>query len=99
MIALAGSFRIASGQRDAAIPVLTAMVEASRSEPGCIAYSFAFDALDDHLVRVFELFTDAAALQAHRDSPHMATFRAAREHVGFHARDITEYDIANARPA
>jgi quinol monooxygenase YgiN len=97
MIVLAGSFRIAPGQKAAALEALEAMVIASRAEQGCRAYSFAFDVLDDHCVRVFEAFDDAAALQAHRDSPHMAAFRAVRERFGFHERVMAEFDIAARR--
>ena len=51
------------------------MVNGTRAEPGCIEYSFAFDALDDHLLRIFEVFVDDAALAAHRASAHMASWR------------------------
>jgi quinol monooxygenase YgiN len=97
MIVLAGSFRIGAGMRGAAQKALEAMVLASRAEPGCRAYSFAFDALDDHCVRVFEAFDDAAALEAHRASAHMAAFLTVREAFDFHDRAMVEYDVAGAR--
>jgi quinol monooxygenase YgiN len=97
MIALAGHFRVAEGRRAAALSALQTMVAASRQEPGCLHYSFSFDVLDDHCVRVFELFVDADALQAHRDSPHMAAFRAMHDSVGFHGRELAEYQIAGWR--
>jgi quinol monooxygenase YgiN len=97
MIVLAGAFRIGDGQKAAALSALQAMAAASRAEPGCLDYSFAFDVTDDHCVRVFEAFRDAEALQAHRDSAHMAAFRSVREAFGFHARVMAEYDIAARR--
>ena len=49
------------------------MVKATRAEPGCVQYSFSFDVQDDHLLHIFEVFTDAAALAAHRASPHASS--------------------------
>jgi quinol monooxygenase YgiN len=82
MIILAGTVRIAAGRREAALPMLRFMVEHTRREPGCVSYAFAFDALDDHLVRIFEVFQDEAALAAHRASEHMAQWRAALPELG-----------------
>jgi quinol monooxygenase YgiN len=97
MIALAGSIRVAPGRRADALPHLEAIVRATRNEPGCVSYSFAFDVLDDHLVRIFEVFRDADALKAHRASPHMATWRSVWAEAGIGDRDMAEYDIAAMR--
>lgn len=98
VIVLAGSIRIAPGHRDQAMPHIQAIVEASRAEPGCLAYSFAFDVLDDHLVRIFEVFESADALAAHRASPHMAAWRAAWAQAGIGDRNMAHYDVADWRP-
>ena len=97
MIVLAGSIRIAAGKREAALTAIRAMVAASRAEPGCLAYSFAFDVNDDHLVRIFEAFVDSEAREAHRNSPHMAAWRAAWPEAGIGDRDMMEYDVSAAR--
>jgi quinol monooxygenase YgiN len=97
VIALAGTIRIAPGRRADAMPHLEAIVHASRSEPGCVSYAFAFDVLDDHLVRIFEVFRDAEALAAHRASPHMAAWRAVWNQTGIGDRDMAEYDISATR--
>ena len=97
MIALAGTIRIAPGMREAALPCVRAMVAASRTEPGCLRYSFAFDVNDDHLVHIFELFIDSAAREAHRQSAHMKTWRESWPAAGIGERDMTEYDIAATR--
>lgn len=98
VVVLAGSIRIAPGRRAMALPHLKAIVEASRTEPGCLAYSFAFDVLDDHLVRIFEVFENADALAAHRASPHMAAWRAAWDVAGVGERDMAQYDASDWRP-
>jgi quinol monooxygenase YgiN len=97
MIALAGTIRIAAGHRDAAIPHIRAIVAASRAEPGCIAYSFAFDVNDDHLVHIFEVFRDAEAREAHRHMPHMKVWRDAWPGAGIGERNMREYEIASSK--
>jgi quinol monooxygenase YgiN len=97
MIVLAGTVRIAPGQRAQAMPHLQAMVRESRKEPGCLDYAFAFDVEDDHLVRIFECFADAEALQAHRDSAHMKAWRAVWGEVGIGERDMKSYAVADRR--
>lgn len=97
MIALAGTVRIQPGMRETALPHIRAMVAASRAEPGCIAYSFAFDVDDDHLVHIFEVFRDNDARETHRNSAHMKTWREAWPAAGIGDRNMMEYDIAAAR--
>jgi len=97
MLILAGSIRIAQGKREAALEPLRTMVEATRAEPGCLSYAFAFDVMDDHLVRIFEVFEDEAALAAHRASPHMASWRAAGQALGISDRDLSQYDVSGSR--
>jgi quinol monooxygenase YgiN len=97
MVILAGSIRLGTGKREAALPHIVNMVNSTRGEPGCIQYAFAFDALDDHLVRIFEVFVDDAALAAHRASPHMAAWRAAMPELGIGGRDMSEYQVLSAR--
>jgi quinol monooxygenase YgiN len=97
MIILAGSLRIAPGQRDAALEPMRRMVEGTRAEPGCISYAFSFDLLDDHMIRIFEVFRDEEALAAHRASPHMAAWRAALPDLGIGGRDMSQYAVSSAK--
>jgi len=53
------------------------MIEASRAEPGCAGYDYAFDLIEPDLMRVRELWRDEQALRDHFATPHMATFLAA----------------------
>jgi quinol monooxygenase YgiN len=93
VIVLAGTVRIAPGMRETALEHILAMVEASRAEPGCLEYSFAFDVMDDHLARIFECFVDDAAREAHRNSPHMAAWRAAWTEAGIGERAMMRYVV------
>jgi quinol monooxygenase YgiN len=98
MIALAGTVRIASGMRAQALPHIRAMVEASRAEPGCVEYSFAFDVMDEHLVRIFEVFENDGARELHRNSSHMAAWRAAWDQAGIGERNMMRYAISDRAP-
>jgi quinol monooxygenase YgiN len=98
VIVLAGTIRIAPGHKPQALPHIEAIVAASRTEPGCIAYAFAFDVLDDHLVRIFEVFENAEALADHRSSPHMAAWRAAWPEAGIGERQMAQYDVSHWQP-
>lgn len=84
--------------RAAALPHLQAIVAGSRSEPGCMTFTFAFDVDDDHLVRIFEIFADDAALAAHRETAHFKAWRACWEEAGIGDRVMTKYDVASATP-
>jgi quinol monooxygenase YgiN len=97
VIILAGTVRVAAGKRHAAMTEIERMVHATRAEPGCIAYAFSFDVLDDHLIRIFEVFRDEAALAEHRGSAHMAAWRAALPSLGIGDRDLWHYEVSAAR--
>lgn len=96
MIILAGSVRIQPGFHAKALAHIRTMVEATRREPGCLAFDFSLDVFDDHLVRIFEIYADQAALDAHRLTPHFAAWRAGWPACGIGDRAITEYE-AKAR--
>lgn len=95
MIILAGSIRVPAENIEKARPALEAIVSGSRAEPGCIAYSFSFDVLDEGLIRIFEAFSNADALAAHRASPHMAAWRAVWPELGIGERNMSQYDVSS----
>jgi quinol monooxygenase YgiN len=96
MLVLAGSIRLPPENLEAARPVMQRMIEASRAEEGCIAYSFAEDLLEPGLIRIFEAFRDRDAQQFHSQSQHMKDWRASWPALGIGERQITHYDIASA---
>ena len=74
------------------------MLAASRAEDGCLTYSYAVDVQDPGLVRVFEIWRDQTALDAHFQAPHMATWRAAGVEFGVSDRQLSLYEVAFERP-
>jgi quinol monooxygenase YgiN len=94
---LAGSIRVPPERLADLRPHLAAQVAGSRAEPGCLAYALSEDPLEPGLIRVFEHFTDAAALEHHRASPHMAAWRMALADHDVHDRRMSSFDVSDYR--
>jgi quinol monooxygenase YgiN len=92
VLILTVNLRVPRADQERLRPAMQAVVEASRQEPGCLAYSYGFDLLEPDIIRVFEVYRDEDALKAHGASEH---FRKWREASGHYAReDRTLYDAA-----
>lgn len=98
MVLVTGTVRLRPGVRDAAVAAARAVAERTRDEPGCLAYRFSFDLDDPDLVGVHEEWSDDAALQAHRGTPHVAAFRAALGDLVAAPPEFTRWVGAEARP-
>jgi (4S)-4-hydroxy-5-phosphonooxypentane-2,3-dione isomerase len=48
-----------------------------RDEPGCFTFHLIVDQTDPNRFYAFEIYRDAAAVEAHRNAPHYARFVAA----------------------
>jgi len=57
---------------------LRALVEPTRSEPGCLAYFVHHDPEDPCMFMFYEKFESQAALDAHVNSPHFKKFEKYR---------------------
>lgn len=95
---VAGTVRVPPAKVDAFRPHMSAMMAATRAEDGCIAYSYAEDVAEPGLIHVFEVWRDAAALDAHFQAPHMAEWRARWPSFGVSDRRLTAYEVAAQRP-
>jgi len=69
------------------------VIEATRAEPGCLAYSYAEDTLEPGLIRVTELWQSRAQLTAHFAAPHMARWVEERAALGLTDRQIAAYEL------
>ncbi|HEV7325308.1 MAG TPA: putative quinol monooxygenase [Bosea sp. (in: a-proteobacteria)] len=64
------------GQREQLRQSLLALIEPTRAEPGCLDYVL-FELRDEPgTFNMREAFTSAAALEAHKATPHFQTFAA-----------------------
>lgn len=75
MLVIAGTIPIDPEKKEGALAAMQAMSEASEAEDGCISYRFYINPWDDSQILIFEEWETEAALQAHFEMPHMATFR------------------------
>ena len=96
-VIIAGTVRGPPENAAALRPHQDAMLAASRAEDGCLSYSYAFDVQDPGLIRVFEIWRDQAAVDAHFKAPHMATWRAANAELGVFDRRLSLYEVASER--
>jgi quinol monooxygenase YgiN len=93
MIIIAGTISIPAERRAACLAASTALQQATRTdEPGCIAYVFSADPIDDTAIVVYERWSDAEALEAH--FLH-ANYRDMRTLLGSHG--ITGADVRKFR--
>ena len=92
MIIVMGTVRIPPENIGAARPIMTATLEATRAEDGCIAYAYAVDLLDPGLIHIAECWRDKAAFGAHSKAPHLDTWRAAQPGLGLSERNIRVYE-------
>ena len=95
---IAGTVRVPPENIAAFRPHMLAMLSASRAEDGCYEYSYALDVADPDLVRIYEAWRDQAALDAHFQTPHMATWRSHWLAFGVSDRKLFAYETASERP-
>lgn len=98
MLVVAGHVRIDPANDAAAREAARAVMEATRAEPGCISYVFSADFDEPGLYRIFEEWESAEALEAHFETPHMATFQAAVGGMGVQEMDVKRYEVASVGP-
>jgi quinol monooxygenase YgiN len=94
MIVIAGYVGVPSAAKAELQKALETFVADTREEAGCRDFSFAYDAVEPEKLRVFEVFDDRAAFEAHRNSPHMAEWRSVRARLGVNERHLKLFDIA-----
>ena len=98
MLVIIGTIRLPAERLDEARPAMQRMIAGSRTESGCIDYSYAQDVLDAGLIHVTEVWSDRAALDAHFRSPHIADWRASWAALGIGERNLMLYEAAEPKP-
>ena len=95
MIVIAGYFRVPSAVSAEFAPHLKAYAATVRTEPGCREFSASFDVDDPEKVRVFEIYDDRAAFDAHGKTAHLAAWKETRARYGVTERVIHLYDVSS----
>ena len=94
MIVVVGQFRLPSENLEKARAAMVRVVEATRAEPGCQAYSYAEDVLDPGLIRVSELWDNREALTSHFEAAHMQVWQLERAGFGLSGREMNAYSTS-----
>jgi quinol monooxygenase YgiN len=94
MLIVAGELVVEEGAVESVRDALRTMEEATRAEPGCIAYAFSLDVSDPTRLRVFERWESREALEAHFATPHMAAFGAAVAQVQPRSVEIKAFEVS-----
>lgn len=94
MIVIAGTVQIDPAQQAAALAAALEMSAASQAEPGCISYAFYADPHQAGHFFVFEEWESQADLDAHFQTPHMATFNAQMQTFGIRSMLIRRYEVS-----
>ena len=77
MIIISGTISIDPASRDAFLAASAPLQKATRDEePGCLAYVFSADPVEPEQMAVYELWSDAASLEAHFLHPNFTNTRA-----------------------
>ena len=74
MLILAVHVTIKTGHEDAVLDPLLKLQEETRREPGCIFYVVQRSRENPRHYLIYEQYKDAAALDAHRNSPHFKQY-------------------------
>ena len=99
MIIIAGEVKLKdAAEMERVRGAITAMVEASRAEEGCISYAFGRDLTDPSVFVVLERWKDQAALDEHFQTPHMATFLKEIADFAIIKGDVHRYEASDLGP-
>lgn len=75
MFVVSVTFEITPGQMDAFLPIMQENARASReTEPGCQRFDVCVSDAQPNTIYLYEVYDDAAAFEAHKQTAHYATF-------------------------
>ncbi|HZI83856.1 MAG TPA: putative quinol monooxygenase [Casimicrobiaceae bacterium] len=83
VLTVVARLRAAKGKADALAALLSEQAAVVRNaEPGCLVYRLHRCAKEPELFLFYEMYADDAALELHRNAPHLAAYRERREKEG-----------------
>lgn len=93
MIIVAGTVDLDPEHREPALRAAAALFEATRAQPGCLAYVWSADPAEAGRVHVYERWADADALAAHLAGPCYRDMLAALTRHGLRGADVAKYHV------
>lgn len=98
MLIVTGNIRIATDSLETFKSLAATMAVSSRAEDECHGYMFYQSIEDKQLFRVYEQWTDAAALTFHFNTPHMAEFRKGLASIKIEQMDVVKFEAGESQP-
>ena len=98
MIVVQGTLDCDPAKRDKLLSAASALMAATRAEPGNHHYVMSADVDDPARIHVAERWADDDALNSHMGSSHMAAFQAALGDCGVTGASLTRWDTDEGRP-
>ena len=74
MITIVARWTVEPGNMKKVMENLSLLVQGSRSEPGCLAYTPYVENANPYSVLIFEQYQDHEAVEAHRKSEHFQKY-------------------------
>lgn len=96
MIVVAGSMEFPASDMDRARQAALVVMRESALEQGCLVYRFAADLEQPNVLRFYEEWASAEALESHRHSPHNQEFRQALSELGMTSRVVRKFAVTPA---
>jgi quinol monooxygenase YgiN len=94
-IAIIGQFDLHPEDADAAAELMRVMMTETQKENGCHHYAYSRDLATGARFQLSERWEDEAALAAHFQAAHMATYRAGMRQLRVFKRTVQRFDISN----
>jgi len=85
-------WRAQEGKEDLIAEVIRTMTPLSRGEPGCLGYQAHRSVDDPRLFLLYETYADAAAVDAHRASPHFQEHVVGRAIPNLESREVSFFE-------
>lgn len=98
MLVISGAITFRADRIEEARQAALAMMAQSAAEPGCRTYEFSTLLADPLTFRLFEVWDDLQALNAHFQTPHFAAFSASLADLVAAHPVILRYEIAEVAP-
>jgi quinol monooxygenase YgiN len=96
LIVIIGQFDVHPEDAAAVGDLMRTMMTETQKEQGCQHYAFSTDLATPNRFQLSELWDGDAALEAHFQSAHMATYRAGLARLRVQHRTVKRYRAAEA---
>ena len=98
-VLIVGTIRVDAAHRDALLAGIRPLVRKTRlEEPGCLAYAFTADTVEDDLVQVVERWQDEASLGAHFAHPNFFATKNALHELGSGTSSMLKFRVDLSEP-